>query len=269
MKNTILILLFVITGSLVFAQNSNDRVITQTPRNGHSIARINGFYCIDNETKPFTGKLIELGYDNELKNETNYKNGKLNGDYIEYTKRDSIYIKTKATYLNDNKVGKYIEYWRPNNKKLECNYNQKGELNGIWISYKGFRVEEPEVQGKYVNAKKDSTWTWYNEGSKPKSMKNYKLGLQNGISCEYYENGQKKSECNYLNDNKDGKEQWWYENGELRYSADYKNGKLNGTEYNYYKNVKIEKEGNYVNGIKKGKFIWYNNDGTIKEETTF
>ncbi len=263
-----------ILGMLLFilslnAQNKNERVVTETPRNGHSIAKINGYYCVDSETKPFTGKYVVRGYDNELRKEAHYKNGKLNGVYLEYTKRDTVYVKVRANYLNNKKVGKYIEYWRPNHKKKECSYNQNGELNGLWISYAGFAVEEPEVLGKYVNGKRDSTWTWYYEGSIPKSVDNYKLGKEHGISTEYYKNGQKKSECTYQNDYKNGKEQWWYENGTLRYSAVYMNGKLNGTVFNYYKNGKIEKEGNYLNGNKKGKFIWYNKDETVKEETTF
>lgn len=269
MKYCILILIIVCNFISVYSQSKNERIITQTPKNGHTIGKMNGIYCIDDETKPFTGKYIELGYDNELKREANYKSGKLFGVYIEYAKRDSVYIKLKANYVNDKKVGHYIEYFRPNHKKLECYYNQNGELQGAWISFAGFLVQEPDVIGKYINGKEDSTWTYYYDGGRLKSILNFKLGLQNGVAIEYFENGQKKSECNNLNGNKNGKEQKWLENGILIYSAYYKNDNLNGIEYSYYPNGKIEKEGNYLNGIKKGKFIWYNNDGTIKEETTF
>jgi hypothetical protein len=88
---------------IVFQRNKNERVVTETPRNGHSIAKINGYYCVDSETKSFTGKYVVRGYDNELRKEAHYKNGKLNGVYLEYTTRDTVYVKVRANYLNNKK----------------------------------------------------------------------------------------------------------------------------------------------------------------------
>ena len=269
MKEKILISFLLLSVLSTYGQTNNTRIIKETPTNGHSIAKINGFYCVDDETKPFTGKYIELGFENELKAESNYKAGKLNGVFLKYGKSDSVYVKSKAFYVNDVMTGKYYEYWFPNHKKKECSYNQKGELHGTWITYLSPKNEEPEIKGKYFNGVKDSTWTWYFQEKKPRTLQNFKLGKREGYSVEYYENGNKKFECMYSNDKKTGIEKDWYENGSLKHSAEYLNGKLNGKEIFYFEDGKIKSEGNFLNDNKKGKFIWYKNDGTIKEETEF
>lgn len=271
-------LLVILTAMVVFTTEAQDKVRTviKTPRNGHSIYGHKGpndkisLAYLDDEKTPFTGKFIEKGWDDELLSERNYVKGLLNGDFIEWTKRgETEYIKTKGTYKDDKLFGQYTEWWRPNHKKKECFYDAKGEFHGKMVHYEGFSVEEPTAVQFYKHGVRDSTWTWFYNGGKIKSVENYKNGKEHGAKLEYYENGNKKYEAKYLNDKKVGLLSEWYGNGQLRYTCEYTNNQKNGKEIYYYQDGKIEKEGVFVNGSKKGRFVWYKEDGTISEETTF
>lgn len=252
------------------------RTVIKTQRNGHSIHGYKGpndkvlLAYLDDEKTPFTGKFIEKGWNDEMLSELNYVKGLLNGDFIEWTSRGEIqYIKTKGTYKNDKLFGEYTEWWGPNHKKKECFYDAKGEFHGKMIHYEGFSVEEPTAIQFYKHGVRDSTWTWFYNGGKIKSIENYKNGKEHGERIEYYENGIKKYEAKYIDDKKVGKLSEWYEDGKLRYTCEYANGKNNGKEIYYRQNGQIEKEGSFLNGEKKGRFVWYKDDGTISEETTF
>ena len=145
-------------------------------------------------------------------------------DFIEWTKRgETEYIKTKGTYKDDRLFGQYTEWWRPNHKKKECFYDAKGEFHGKMVHYEGFSVEEPTAVQFYKHGVRDSTWTWFYNGGKIKSIENYKNGKEHGAKLEYYENGNKKYEAKYLNDKKVGLLSQWYDNGQLRYTCEYTN----------------------------------------------
>lgn len=255
-----------------------ERVVIKTPANGHSIGRttVNGVYncaLLDNETVPFTGKFIEVGFKKELLYEFNYKSGLLHGQYLEYeTNKDTTFIKVRANYVKGLLVGKYTHYYTPTRRKMEVTYNKNGEKEGLEIEY-GVNDDDKEYvfnTYKYVNGKKDGLWQIYDfMNTKIIRVENYKVGLQHGLSMGYHTNGQKEYVENYVNDNLEGKREEWYDNGNLKRVTNYKNGKKNGTELLYTKSGKLEKEVNYLNGQKKGKFIVYNADGSINEETTF
>lgn len=223
------VFLSILTTIVVFMANAQDgvRTVIKTARNGHSIHGYKGpndkvsLTYLDDEKTPFTGKLIEKGWNDELLSERNYLKGLLNGDFIEWTRRgESEYIKTKGTYKNDKLFGEYTEWWRPNHKKQECFYDSKGELHGKMVHYEGFSVEEPTAIQFYKHGVRDSTWTWFYNGGKIKSVENYKSGKENGKKLQYYENGNKKYEATFVNDKKVGLFSEWYENGQLRYTCE-------------------------------------------------
>lgn len=254
---------------------SDVRTVIKTLRNGHSIHGYKGpkdkvlLSYLDDEKTPFTGKFIEKGENDELLSERNYIKGLLNGEFVDWTGRETRYIKVKGTYKNDKLFGEYTEWWRPNYKKKECFYDEKGELHGKMVIYDGPSIEEPSAIQFYTHGARDNTWSWFYKGGKIQSIKNYKNGKESGENLEYYENGNKKYQAIYVNDKKTGLLSEWYKNGQLKYTCEYTNDEKNGKEIYYYQNGQTEKQGVFVNGNKKGHFIWYREDGTISEETTF
>lgn len=254
---------------------SDVRTVIKTPRNEHEIYRYKGpkdkvlLSYLDNEKVPFTGKFIEKAEEGELISERNYVKGLLNGEFIDWTGRETRYIKIKGTYKNNKLFGEYTEWWRPDDKKKECFYDENGELHGKMIIHDGLSVKEISEIQFYNHGAKDGTWTRFFSDGKINHTRNYKNGKENGENLEYYENGNKRYQENYVSGKRTGLLSEWYENGQLKYTCEYSNGKKNGKEIFFYPNGKIEKEGMFVNENKKGHFIWYKQDGTISEETTF
>lgn len=275
MTKKLLVISLVCLSWTLHAQDSV-RVVTKTPRNGHEIYGSKGandpklLYYVDSEKIPFTGKFIELGWDNEKKNERNYVNGELEGVYIKWDKRgDDVYVVTNGTYRKGKLFGEYTEWWRPNHKKKVCYYDENSELDGKVTFYDGFSKETPKTIQFYNHGKRDSTWIWYYEPDKIRTIQNYKNGKEHGVRIDYYKNGNKKKEIIYANDVKHGETTSWYENGKVKYECNYNEGKKDGKELYYYENGQLEKEGFFVLDKKKGKFVFYNKDGSIQEETTF
>jgi antitoxin component YwqK of YwqJK toxin-antitoxin module len=298
-KRLFLSILTTIAVSTAYAQ-SDVRTVIKTPKNGHTMYGLQGpkdkvsLSYLDEEKTPFTGKFIEKDSYDDVLSERNYVKGVLNGDVTYWTRRgETVYISTKGTYKNGKLIGEYTEWWRPNHKKKELFYDEKGELHGKTVLYEGFSVEEPTTIQFYKHGVRDGTWTWFYSGGKINRIQNYQNGKENGESLQYYENGNKKFQVMYVNDKKSGLLSEWYENGQLSSTCEYtnsqksgllsewyKNGQLsytceyahdekNGKEVEYYENGQIKREGAFVNGNKKGRFIWYKKDGTISEETTF
>lgn len=280
MKLKLLLGCFLLLTNLLtaFPQDSV-RVVIKTPRNGHHKYGFNGpndkrsLTYVDDEKQPFTGKFIEYNWDKIKVRESNYVNGILEGDYIEWDSQDIppyiTYIKLKCFYKNEKYFGEYTKWWDEKNKDFTCNYDEKGEIHGVYISFGRHNKDSIRSLQYYIHGKRDSIYCVRNDQGQVIKIENYKNGIKQGKWSSYYDNGILKKEETYVNDMLHGAKTEWYDNGQIKYSCIYNQEKLNGKEIFYYSNGKTEKEGEFQNGIKKGKFIWYNKDGSIQEETTF
>ncbi|MDA7887269.1 toxin-antitoxin system YwqK family antitoxin [bacterium] len=68
---------------------------------------------------------------------------------------------------------------------------------------------------------------WFANGQK-QSEQNYTDGKLNGLSTFWFANGQKQSEQNYTDGKLNGLSTFWFENGTKKSERPYKNGELNG-----------------------------------------
>jgi antitoxin component YwqK of YwqJK toxin-antitoxin module len=312
---------FLLLSSPLLAQTV--RQVISTPNAEHTINSYNNIVRIDEESKPFTGKYIVLNARKQKMLEHNYvngklegrvieskikdydtvpyveidafyKNGKLNGKYLEYEKSGAItYVKIEANYKNGILHGHYIESVAPNSKDKECDY-VNGELDGKWISYSSFVSTGIGCIQYYKLGRRDSISIWYSPNGKPKTIIRYnKKGEDHGLRQEFYEDGTIKTEIDYVNDSKHGQWKEYYENGKLARLTNYANGRKHGQEKVYYINGALKRLTNFVNdeengeetlyyetgkikekkhfkmGTKTGKWTWHDEDGNIKEETEY
>lgn len=104
------------------------------------------------------------------------------GNPVDHSSSDSLTDKTEPVTSND---GKTIEYHPNGNIKMEGRLNEKGQRDGLWISYyeNGTKWSESyyvdglrdghnlsffpngriRYVGEYKNDKKVGTWKFYNE----------------------------------------------------------------------------------------------------------
>ncbi len=133
------------------------------------------------------------------------------------------------------------------NYTLEENY--KGEkLNGCLIG----RMKKPFLH-------------YPNYESKIYLIENYKCGLKEGVSENFYDDGSKTRQ-EWRNDQLNGKWKEWFGNGQKAKENNYTNGTLNGEQCEWYENGQLKLKENFVNGIQTGESIKYLEDGKLKRK---
>ena len=197
-------------------------------------------------TYAIDGKNTDKGY---------YSNGKL-----AYIKEFKI-LKGKAPI----QVGKYIEYYKNGNIKVQGNYKdgkREGEFKTFLRNGKStgsvFYKDGKIIKSTLVKAMKDNASfspisyanydldTSYSIGGvnfPNKLLKRYRMydkkGVLNGNSISYYEEGNIQSIFPYKNNLIEGLVIRYYENGNIKEEVNYKNDKMNGEAKSYDKNGKL------------------------------
>lgn len=82
-----------------------------------------------------------------------------------------------------------------------------------------------------------------------KKIGEFNNGYRDGLFIAYYENGEKKSECNYIKGQKDGIYREWFENKHIKLSYTYNLGRITDGQYVIYlENGQKESVITYKNG---------------------
>lgn len=91
-----------------------------------------------------------------------------------------------------------------------------------------------------------------------------------GLVESFYKNGQENTSVNYnLNGQKDGLSTNYFENGNINFVETYKNGKLNGIEKRYNGNGYLQYIATNLDGKLNGPYKEYFENGNIKEEGSY
>lgn len=143
------------------------------------------------------GQAIYYGqYTETPMSETNFANGKKNGQFRQYY--DNTKIQEESNYKNDIKNGS--SRWYNKNGRLIAEYNYNGgnfeglqktyyendtlqtvslynsnQLSGDYKEY--YRNGKVKISGKYVAGLKEGTWTEFDELGKPQKVTKYKAGV--------------------------------------------------------------------------------------------
>lgn len=86
------------------------------------------------------------------------------------------------------------------------------------------------------------------------SVNKMKNGKKNGLTRQYYANGNLAEKCMYKDDLEDGLIEQYWENGNLKWKGTYKNGKLNGDDQTFDEQGRLSIQTTYVDNILKGPF---------------
>ena len=239
-------------------------------------------YTADGE---FDGPYEERDSNGNIVKKCTYKNGRLDGEYYEKGKSETI----RCTYVNGEKDGEYVRlspderevwdkgqykmgkevgHWKEGNNEFEY---VDGEKNGPYREsvYSG---EFFEV-GTYKDGEKDGPFEWIPRTEEGKAKGYYRKGAyKDGKLNGYFE---KKDEggvvkCTYRDGDFEGSYQQYDENGVLRVDATLSGHKdyydpwpVNGEFTSYYANGKIEEHYTAVKGKKTGLYEKRSMDGII------
>jgi antitoxin component YwqK of YwqJK toxin-antitoxin module len=230
----------------------------------------------------------ELG---EVKLLERRKNGKLDGDQIQYYEANgTIFI--NESFKDGTRDGETTTYF-PDGRVSRNEYYKNGYQEGNQERY----YENGEIQSevRYKNGKKEGIQRDYYENGQLKYEINIIDGKAEGLEKEYHENGQIAIEKNWKNDKKEGLEKIYGFDGTLdretnwkdgkkeglekiysyilrtlEIETNWKDGKKEGIEKEYYPNDQISRETNYENGRKNGIERQYDfNNGKLISEVEY
>ncbi len=249
-------------GQLVTILNYRNNILI----NSEEINRLNG------EGKKH-GVWKTFHMNNQLKSESYYENGLLEGLYKEFDNRGQLlrHLRYSQGVLVSEKmeiqeVVKFQKEFYPNGKLQKAGSFMDTIPVGIHRFYKedgiielakeydetGFRIAEGLLD---ESGKKTGSWTEFYPDGTIKAKGSYKEGKKSGEWIFYFMDEKIEQRGFYSNDRLHGKWTWYYDTGEIWRSEEYFRGKENGESIEYLKDGNIIDQGEYIDGFREGKWM--------------
>ena len=248
-------------GSFKSGDGGNRSKNSGVPRNGR-----NGLFTVFYSN----GKKKSIKY---------YKDGTLDGKIKKYYENGQM--ESQTTFKDGIMVGKYESWFDDGNKELEYYYNDDGTRDPTKLTITWHANGQKSFEGyiKTINDKnvRDGITKNYYENGQMELQVTFKDGIMVGKYEFWFDDGTKNWEYYYNDDGTRDSTKLttrWYANGQKWYEAYIMtiNGeaKSRGEYTGWYENGNIQYKGNYLsNGKWEGKdFNWYE-DGQKQSETTY
>ena len=128
---------------------------------------------------------------------------------------------------------------------------------------------QKKSKGFLTNGKEDGIWTYWYKDHPVNYFRLYMDNIMDNLPYIFYDSwenfGQKSKEVDFLNGKKDGLSTEWYENGNIEVQRTFNNGELDGLNTQWYENGQKKVEGTFKDGKKVGFPKRWNKDGSVKE----
>jgi len=230
------------------------------------------------------GTWMDFHANGNLKTESNYVDGQLNGLYklfdthqrllrVGHYQEDSLLYSSqamvdfeepfeKSEYYNDSTLKYRGAYKDVLPIGIHRFYNKNGTIDSCFL-YDNLGT----FLGKGVmldNGQKIGFWTFYYPSGKKKESGNFVEDMKSGNWKFFYETGELKQEGIYLRNKPTSVWKWYFKTGELKKEEEYAGGKRNGLSIQYDITGKKVAEGMYVDGKEHGQ--WTIKTGDIIEK---
>lgn len=177
-------------------------------------------------------------------------------------------LKYEGQFKDNIPVGKFTYYYPSGKVKMVSVYSANGTITRAKTYDEAYG--KLMAEGKYINEKKDSIWTYYTLDEKLDSQlistESYSKGVKNGPWKTFYPNGRLFSSKTYKNDVLEGPWEEFFEDGKQKLKAMYVKGLLDGVAVYYTAEGKKMTEGKFVKGLRNGPWITYTPEGKIVVE---
>ena len=150
-----------------------------------------------------------------------------------------------------NIKGNYVEIYSYKN----------GDLNGLSTVYYNDEIKEI---GHWKDDKQNGVFYFYDKEGILVDKANFKDGMRNGLTEQFYEKtGKKRVKGEYRDNLKIGEWVQYYKNGNLQAKVNYIDDELNGEYKEYYENRKLKIEGKYKNNLPEGEWRYYSDEKNL------
>ena len=199
-----------------------------------------------------------------LSEESNYKDGKLNGLSKKYFENGNL--QSESNYI-DHKYNGIVKFYYENGNLEEQSYYVNDEINGTAkFYYENGKLKE---EGSRKDGKLNGIVKFYNENGNLQSECNYQDDKEDGVLKTYYENGQLNEVLNFKEGKKSGISIYYDGSGKLYQEANFKGDSLIGLLKTYYKNGQLQSEINYSHNVASGLSKTYDEDGNLEKEENY
>lgn len=192
--------------------------------------------------------------------------GKKQGPWKKYDAEGKL--KYEGQFKDDKPTGKFTYYYGDGKVKTVSVYSDNGTVARV-KTYDELYTKLM-AEGKYVNEKKDSTWTYYTLDAKQESQlistETYAKGIKTGTWKTFYPSGKLFDSKIYKNDVLEGPWLEYFEDGTPRLKATYVKGALQGIATYYGLDGKKVAEGRFEKGLRHGVWIVVNEEGKLVNE---
>ncbi|MEW4922127.1 tetratricopeptide repeat protein [Algibacter sp. 2305UL17-15] len=194
----------------------------------------------------------------DIKETALYENTKLNGANHQLFKNGKPNI---VTNFKDGKLdGEYLLY-NDKGALIEKKYFKEGKLDGLYKSY--FKVGESllEWHVPYKNGDVASIATEYYANGDVYADIPFENGKRHGVEKKYYFNKKTSSEITYANGQLNGAYKTYHSNGTLWKEGISKDDFYNGPFKTYYRDGTLESDQTYIEGNHDGDYKHFDRDG--------
>lgn len=171
----------------------------------------------------------------------------------------------EGNFKDDKPVGRFIYKYESGHIKAVIDHKPNSKLS---LTKLYFDNESLMAEGRYLDLKKDSIWTNYNERGELVSVESYFNDKLNGKKINYYLNDQLEagalnvlSIANYLDNMSDGVYKEYYPNGKMKMSGSYEKGLRIGEWLEYYNSGQIMSRVRYKADYLHGWSYYYDKSG--------
>jgi antitoxin component YwqK of YwqJK toxin-antitoxin module len=197
-------------------------------------------------------------------NKTDAKGRKTGKWKVKYENGITRYI---GEFKEGKPIGEFKYYYESGELKSVVKFKSDGKTSYGTFYHSEENGGKKMSEGKYINQKKDSTWTYYDSGGALTYTQEYKDDLEHGKKFIYYVSGKKSEAFTYVNGKKEGDWAQYFEKGTKRASGKYVNDMLHGKLIYYHSSSgKSEQEIMYKNGVVHGLTSAYDEDGNLLKE---
>ena len=192
-----------------------------------------------------------------------YSDGKMNGNFTEYTEQG--FIKSKGKYQNNLPYGKWE--WFDRDKKIQRVINYKDGIKDG--GFKIYSEDHLSLSGYYLKDMRHKIWKWYDSEGRIDSIANYSSGKLDGEYRVWHDNSELKISGFFRQNKFDGEWKWFSETGQTDSIKAMSKGVLDGPSKFYFKNGQLKEESNYKLGKLNGEKTTYYISGQLKNKTKY
>jgi antitoxin component YwqK of YwqJK toxin-antitoxin module len=184
--------------------------------------------------------------------------GRKHGVWKKYYDNDQL--RYEGRFNHGVEVDTFKFYFEDGNLRAKNYFRKKG----VVYSWQYGGDSQLAAEGKYLNTRRDSVWTFYDMDGNILSRESYENDLRDGQSVTYFDNGKKAEILHYKAGKRNGEWRQNYETGKPKAKGHYVNGMLEGEVTYFHPTGKPRMKGNYRRGKMHG--VWYYFDEFMQVE---